>query len=388
VFVREELITHALAPHYRALTQIRTRKQLHASSLWPTIAAEVARVTSAVERADHERPREDAETVRLVAWNIQRGRSFDAVKAALTSDARLGHADVICLVEVDSGMGRSGNRNVARELAAALGMSYAFGVSYLVLEDDWGENPQATDNHAALAGTAILSRLPIVAVENVDLPELRDKFSSREKRLGKKRALVCKVQGKRPLTVAACHLDSNASPRGRAEQLAALLARAEHFAGAGPLVVGGDFNTTTYDLSSPLALARNLLHKLVVTGFAETVNQYMTPELLYEKPVFEVLRAHGLAVDELNDRAHGTLHFDINDEYAHAKSKRLVGTLLTRLLAYKLKPWNGRVPARLDWFAGRGVTPLASAVVDLTHGSHSPGAGASDHAAVVVDLRL
>jgi endonuclease/exonuclease/phosphatase family metal-dependent hydrolase len=380
VFIRDEPITHQLAQHYHALGRIRTRRELHASSLWQEIGGEVARVTAAVERACHAEPRAHAETVRLVAWNIQRGRHLDLVKEALVADPRFSRADVLCLVEVDKGMGRSGNRNVARELAEALGMSYAFGVNYLVLEDDWGENPEAQANHTALAGTAILSRLPILAVENVDLPELRDKFSSREKRLGKKRALICQLAAARPLTVAACHLDSNASPKGRARQLSALLARAESFAGIEPLVVGGDFNTTTYDLSSPLALARNLLHKLLVTGFSETVSQYMTPELLYERPVFDLLRAHHLEVDALNDRAHGTLHFDINDAYARKKSERLVGRLLTELLAYKLKPWNGRVPARLDWFAGRGVSPLASAVVDL--------AGASDHAAVVVDLRL
>ena len=105
----------------------------------------------------------------------------------------------------------------------------------------------------------------------------------------------------------------------------------------------------------------------------------MTPEKQYEKPVFEVLRAHRLAVDEFNDRAHGTLHFDINDEYAIQKTRKLVGGLLTRLLAYKLRPWNGRVPARLDWFAGRGLTPLATFTVENQ---------ASDHAAIVVDIAL
>ena len=373
-------ITHRLSPHYHALKQIRTRKALHASALWREIGAEVERVTCAIERGEHADKREQAETVRVVAWNIQRGRKLDAVANALASDARLAGADVICLVEVDSGMGRSGNKHVARELAERLGMSYAFGVSYLVLEDDYGENPDAQPNQAALAGTAILSRLPMLAVENVDLPELRDKFSSSEKRLGKKRALVATLAAKRPLTVAACHLDSNASPQGRARQLATLLERAERMSPDAPLVVGGDFNTTTYDLSGALPLAKNLLHKLLVTGFDETVRQYMTPELQYERPVFDVLRAHRLEVDPYNDRTQGTLHFDINDEYALQKSKKLVGTLLTRLLQYKLRPWNGRVPARLDWIAARDVTPVAAAVVDV--------AGASDHAAVVVDLRV
>lgn len=373
-------IEHGLQPHYEALRQIRTRKKLHASPLWRAIGAEVERITTAVERGEHESSRAGAAELRVVAWNIQRGKRLDRVKTALSSDPRLSNADVICLLEVDHGMGRSGNAHVARELAAALGMSYAFGPSYLVLEDDWGENPDAQPNQLALAGTAILSRLPISAVENVDLPELRDKFSSSEKRLGKKRALIATVEARIPLTIAACHLDSNASPRGRADQLETLLARAEAMANGGPIVVGGDFNTTTYDLAGALPLAKNLLHKLFVTGFDETVRQYLTPEKIYERPIFDVLRAHSLDVDGCNDRAAGTLHYDINDEYARQKSQKLVGGLLTRLLEYKLRPWNGRVPARLDWIAARAIEPRSPAVVDV--------AGASDHAAVVLDLRL
>jgi endonuclease/exonuclease/phosphatase family metal-dependent hydrolase len=368
------------------LRAISTRKALVRSELWQTIGAEVERVCSTVELRAHPGARPLGGSARVVAWNIQRGRRFDALLRALRDDPTLAAADVLLLAEVDCGMARSANRHVARELAAALGMSYAFGVSYLVLEDDWGESVDGVANELALAGTAVLSRAPIEAVENVDVPELRDKFSSSEKRLGKKRALVCRIAGVRPLTVAACHLDSNASPRGRAHQLESIVAAGEHLArdaggSDGALLVGGDLNTTTYDLASPLALARNLVHKLFVTGFDETVRQYMTPELRYESAVFDVLRAHGLAVDGFNDRHSGTLHFDINDEYALQKTRRLVGGALTRLLVRKLRPWNGRVPARLDWFAGRNVTPVAASTID-------PRPVVSDHAAIVVDLSL
>ncbi|MGZ3405805.1 MAG: hypothetical protein ACXVAN_05130, partial [Polyangia bacterium] len=74
-------------------------------------------------------------------------------------------------------------------------------------------------------------------------------------------------------------------------------------------------------------------------------------------------------------------HFDINDEYALQKTRRLVGGALTRLLVRKLAPWNGRVPARLDWFAGRGLSPVTAATID-------PRPLASDHAAIVVDVTL
>jgi endonuclease/exonuclease/phosphatase family metal-dependent hydrolase len=351
------------------------------SALWREIGAEAERVCCAVEVETHATAAPLGERMRVAAWNIQRGRRFEALVRALREEPLLASADVLLLVEVDSGMARSGNRHVARELARALGLSYAFGVSYLVLEDDWGENPDGSANQLALAGTAVLSRAPIEIVENIDVPELRDKFSSSEKRLGKKRALACRLAGARPLTVCACHLDSNASPTGRATQLEAIASAGERLADGGALLVGGDFNTTTYDLAGAWSLAKNLVHKLVVTGFAETINHYMTPERRYERPVFASLSAHGLAIDGFNDRAHGTLHFDINDEYARQKTRRLVGRPLTQLLERKLRPWNGRVPARLDWFAGRGVTPLGAYTVE-------PRPLASDHAAIVVDLQL
>ncbi|HZS37179.1 MAG TPA: endonuclease/exonuclease/phosphatase family protein [Polyangia bacterium] len=402
MFAREEPLTHALAPHYAALRAIRTRRQLERSPLYAELKPELERVLAGVERGDHaaviasETSHANAAStanaggaatanggrVRVAAWNIQRGRRFDALRGALANDPELASADVLLLSEVDCGMGRSGNRNVARALADALGMSYAFGVSYLVLEDDFGENPDGAPNTLALAGTAILSKLPIARVANADLPELRDKFSSSEKRLGKKRALVAELGGGEPLVVACGHLDSNASPRQRAQQLGALLACAESF-GRARMLVGGDFNTTTYDLSSPPALAWNILHKLWVNGFAGTIAHYLTPEKHYEKVVFEELSKHAFTVEGFNDRARGTLNYDLSDPFAIQKTRKAVGGLLTRLLQRLLRPWNGVVPARLDWFAGRGILPHAPRVVDPRGPDGRP---ISDHAAILVDV--
>src|SRR6185503_18876125 len=121
---------------------------------------------------------------------VQRGARFDSILGALREDPGLAAADFVLLSEIDCGLGRSANRNVARELAQALGMSYAFAPSYLTLGDDWGENRAGLANTTALAGTAILTRARIVRAENVDMPALRDKFSSSERRLGWKRALL------------------------------------------------------------------------------------------------------------------------------------------------------------------------------------------------------
>jgi endonuclease/exonuclease/phosphatase family metal-dependent hydrolase len=375
------LIEHDLARHYDALRAIPTRKRLHASPLWAEIGPELERVLDAVERDDHADTRRRT-ALRVVAWNIQRGVHFDALREALLHDPELRTADALLLSEVDLGLGRSANRNVARELANALGMSYAFGVSYLALEDDHLENPAGTPNTLALAGNAILSRVPIRRVENVLLPELRDKYSSSEKRLGRKRAMIAEVETDAgPIVLAQAHLDSTASSAQRAAQLATLIDRAEGF---GPRVlIGGDLNTTTYDHSSTFALLRNVMHKLFVTGFDATVANFLTPELRYEVPLFDLLRTRGYAIDGFNDLAQATYEYDLGDPYTLDLVRRSVGGLLARFAVWRLRRWNGVVASRLDWFAGRGITPVAAKVLRPRTADHRR---ISDHEPIVVDL--
>jgi hypothetical protein len=129
---------------------------------------------------------------------------------------------------------------------------------------------------------------------------------------------------------------------------------------------------------------RDLLHKLFVTGFNATVAGYMTPELGYDRPVFEVLARHGFTVDGYNDRSHGTYNYDVMSPYAVQKLHSKVGRLATRWLQRRLRAWNGVVPARLDWFAGRGLVPLGSAVVRLPEKDGRP---ISDHSPISVDVQ-
>ncbi len=391
-FARVDSVQHEIQAHYPALRAIRTRKALERSALWAEIGGEVRRVLEGVERGDWAPvpppaavPAPRGRVLRAVAWNIQRGARLDDLRRAVLAPPFAG-TDLLLLSEVDVGLGRSGNRNVARELAEALGMSYAFGVSYLALTDDFGDDAAGLENTLALSGAAILSRYPIGRVENIDLPEIRDKFHSSEKRLGKKRALLAEIAlPDGPLVVAACHLDSNASPAQRARQLGGVLDSVER-SGVARALVGGDFNTSTYDVSSTLALARDLLHKLLVTGFRATIDQYLTPEKRYERPVFDLLRARDFVVEGFNDRGTGTYFYDLTDPYILDRSQKLVGRALTRLLVRLLRPWNGCVPARLDWFAGRNVTPVAAAVERPR--AAADGRPLSDHSAVVVDVAV
>lgn len=379
-------ITHGLAPHYPALRRLRDRKALAASPLYPQIEPELRRILDGVELGVHRAPAPRGEgPLRVLAWNIQRGARLPEILDALSSDPTMARADVLLLSEVDCGMARSGNRHVARELAAALRMHYAFAVSYLVLGDDLLENPLGGENTLALAGQAILSRLPLTRVENVDLPELKDKFSSRsEKRLGKKRAILAEIETRaKSLALAGCHLDSNASFHQRAEQATALLKAAR---ARGPRVlVGGDLNSTTYDASKTGRLLRDIAHKFFVTGFDATVDGYMIPEQGYERPLFQAIAEQGFVIEGFNDRSRGTFVYDMNHPYTQAKLRSRVGRFLTWLLRRRLRRWNGLVQARLDWFAGLGVRPDSAAVVSPLGPDGLP---LSDHAAITVDLDL
>jgi endonuclease/exonuclease/phosphatase family metal-dependent hydrolase len=393
-WLRSHPLEHDLAPHYAALAAFPDRRALQASALWRRIGAEVDRVLSGVERGDLEtpapRPRPEGR-LRVAAWNIQRGRRFAELAAALRTDATLRAADVLLLLEVDCGLGRSGNRNVPRDLALALGMSYAFAPSYLTLEDDWGENPERTPNTTALAGAAILSRWPIRAACNLDLPELRDKFSSRERRLGKKRALLVEIAGPacRPWQLAACHLDSNASPADRARQLVTILDALDRAGGSGarssPALLGGDFNSSTHDLSSGWAIARDAVRALLVDGLDRTVARYMRPAASDERVLFEELTGRGFSIDGFNDLGVPTYHYDFADPYARQKLRRLGGPVLVWLARRLLRRWHGRLPAHLDWLAGRGVRSVEARVVTPRDESGVP---VSDHAAVTCDVEL
>ena len=372
-------LDHDLAPHFDELRTIRTRKQLERGALWQRIGPEVQRVLDGLDQRDAKGAKPLGATFRAVAWNIQRGTHLDRLVAAFRDEPELAGADVLMLSEVDDGMGRSGNRHVARELADALGMGYAFAVSYIALEDDYGENQAGLASTLALAGNAILSRAPFVRAINANVPAVRDKFSSSEKRLGRKRAVVASIASEAgPITFAQAHLDSNADTKQRSMQLAAILDEAEAL--GDPILLGGDLNTTTYQYSSKLRLARDLLHKLLVTGFAGTIDNYLTPERRYESPMFALLAERGFTVDGFNARGGGTIRYDLNEPYAIQKVEKAVGGWITRWLKRRLRPWNGVVAAHLDWFAGRGLRASSPQIVRLAKPAPS------DHDPIAVDI--
>ena len=70
-------------------------------------------------------------TLRVIAWNTERGRHWRDGARLIKESAALRDPDVILLGEMDLGMARSSNQHTTREMAAALRMNYAYGVEFL-----------------------------------------------------------------------------------------------------------------------------------------------------------------------------------------------------------------------------------------------------------------
>jgi endonuclease/exonuclease/phosphatase family metal-dependent hydrolase len=175
-----------------------------------------------------------------VAWNIERGLSIDPWLRVPS----LREADILLLSEVDDGMARTGNIEVAAALAEGLGMHYAYAAEYLELTRGAPAERRRTrgqTNRTGLHGNAILSRWPLHDVRRVSLPERFDWSRNYERRLGERNALVATIDlGSGPLTLVSTHLEAYTTPAARAEQMRALLAALPP---RGAAIIGGDFNT-------------------------------------------------------------------------------------------------------------------------------------------------
>jgi len=276
--------------------------------------------------------------LRVVEWNIERGLEYDAIRSAFTDPARFAklidsteyprgsaqrklilqqialmkQADVIVLNEVDWGMKRTDYRNVAADLASALGMNYAYGVEFVEVDPialglekfeelsqkDAAELAQEIrvdqKRYVGLHGTAILSRF---SLENVRLQPFEHQphdwykeelegvkpleegkrkagelvFQEkvrREVRRGGRMMLTAEIADARipggRMVVVATHLEDKTKPEGRRKQLEELLARIQSL--DVPVVVAGDMNTSTHD-STPTSVKRELKKRLGSKSF-------------------------------------------------------------------------------------------------------------------------
>ncbi len=274
--------------------------------------------------------------LRAICWNIERGIQFDPIRIALSEPEKfdqvlaerkdpkakpltpdqlkivkqqldiLQPADLLILNEVDYGVTRTDYRDVARDLAKALNMNYAYGVEFLELDPlNLGlEKVELEDKEAqadiqksfdadksrylGMHGTAVLSRYPIRKATLRPLPVCYDWYAGEKKaisklesgrRKGANLAFMERIareirRGGRTVlfvelavpesptgavTVVAPHLENKCKPGCRAKQAEQILEwiHGDH----NPVILGGDLNTTGAD-NAPVSVSKVLTDRV------------------------------------------------------------------------------------------------------------------------------
>ncbi|WP_371808537.1 endonuclease/exonuclease/phosphatase family protein [Ruegeria sp. HKCCA6948] len=268
----------------------------------------------------------------IVAWNVERCL-FPEASAQHLSPLK---PDVILLSEVDHGMARTAQRHTTAEFAAEMGMAYAFAVEFHEL-DLGGPTERAlcidSFNTKGWHGNAILSSVPFSRTAMVRLDEAGHWFAAEsgasdpeQPRVGGRMAILAELPTENgPLTVVSTHLESNADSCFRLRQFEILLDAIEDFSPTGPVVIGGDLNT----------------------------GNHVPPDFDWRgEQLFQAAEARGYS-------------WDFTAE-GHTTRPSLI------------TPHPDRV-MKLDWIAGRGVSPVEVGKVASLDATNRP---LSDHDAV------
>ncbi len=332
--------------------------------------------------------------LRVMQWNIEKGKRFDAILNRLQTDEVLKWADVILLNEADHGMNRSGNRNVARALAEYLGMHMVFGPAHLELTkgtDD--ELLLKGENRESLQGNAILSRHPVLEARVVPLPVSFEPYEFQEKRFGWRNCLWAKLQlKKRYLWVGSVHLELRNTPRCRAMQMRHLM---EHLPGGEEesYLLGGDLNTNSFGRGTTWRTLQSVF-RLLYNSPSRAKDQLLHPERGRE-PLFEVLARHGFIWQGLNSHQETARALIYSLEEAGS-----FPVILLEPLKKRLEPYGGYLCFKLDWFLGKNIQALTGGKMkDVLTGTESvepacvevenAGPGRlSDHLPIYADLDL
>jgi endonuclease/exonuclease/phosphatase family metal-dependent hydrolase len=389
-------IRDQIMPHFEELRQCRSTRELLANPSYRRLEPMIRFVLDTPQTGGFCRALPSARNrYRFVAWNLERGIELDGQLEALKSHPYLREADVLLLTETDLGMARSGNRDVAREIAQELGFDYAFVPSYLNLSKGSGLEYHAEgENDLGLHGNAIVSRYPLSNVRGVFLKNGIDKMAGREKRLGRQAAVVAEVEFPGlTVTAVSSHLDANSSQRHRAEQMRDILAGLgvsdQSGSGAGsdglPVVIGGDWNTSTYNSSRPIYAIPGFWLRVFMGVDNVINNHYLHPDRWFERDLFRTLERRGFDYQNCNLIGERTGGYDAACVKTRQGLSEWVPNWCFAFMRWALRNHGGRCPIKIDWFATRGVRVRDPVVLHEFRECEAP---LSDHDPIGVDVMI
>ena len=398
------ILDHDLNQHFGELLKFESTAAMEASELYKQIRSKVERIMNAVVVEQLSVPGAIAtgavkspvttvpgtDTIRALAWNLERGIRFEGIVDALKNNERLNTKDVLLLTELDYGMARSGNRFVAQEIARELGLNYAFAPVYIPLQKGSGvESEMAGENTLSIHGVAMFSPHPMKNVHAVPLPNGKDKMWGKEKRLGWLRSLVADIDhpagGIRAVTV---HLDAHCSRAHRHKQIKIILDHLDTLPPL-PVIIGGDWNTTTYNAQNATRAILGYWRRVMMGVKNVVTNHLPHPDRYFERRLFGELESRGFDYRSLNEIGVGTLHYDVESIEKNTNLRDWVPEWCMPFIFWAARRVGGSVSVRLDWFAGKGIA-VAPGSRPQTIGDliDADGFHLSDHDAIAVDFQI
>lgn len=291
-------------------------------------------------------------SARVVFWNAERLKYSEPSVSLLES----AQADILLLCEVDVGMARSGNRHTVADLAARLGTGYMFGVEFVELglgdsrERAWHAG---SSNSAGLHGAALLSRhqLRRPALARLETSGRWYDGQFGERRVGGRIALMAELMlGTTAVLFVCAHYESHSDAGDRRRQTIAMLDAIDAHAPGLPVLIAGDFNTSTFPL--------NVKHQAAEVAAALSVDPHRLVAPMPYEPMFEALRERGYEWESCN--------------------VALAPTQRTRPDGTPAPPFG-----KIDWLFTRG---LRSAEPEIIAAVDAQGIAISDHEALVVTV--
>jgi endonuclease/exonuclease/phosphatase family metal-dependent hydrolase len=185
----------------------------------------------------------------VAAWNLERCYAVEKSAELLKREG----AEIALLSEVDNGMARTKQRHTSRDVAAELGMAYAFGVEFLELELGADVELEFCDddfNRHGFHGNALLARTSLQAPVMIRLEAHGHWFTPETpaKRIGTRCAIAASVMtSEGPLYLVSVHLENRGDASYRETQVRGLIDSIDALAGEVPVIIGGDLNTGLAD---------------------------------------------------------------------------------------------------------------------------------------------
>jgi len=389
-------LDHELTPHFPALAGFHTTKTLTASSLYHQLRPEIERVLNHVTQenfADDEvhAPTVDPTTIRATAWNIERGKQLPGIIRTLKEHPVLRASDVLMLTELDYGMARTENADVAREIACKLKLNYAFAPCYLALNKGSGIEADVTgENTRGLHGNALFSPYPLRRTHAISLPNGKDKMAGKEKRLGQQRAVVADIEhpAAGEFRAVSLHLDAHSTQRHRWRQMRLVLDHLERLQPRLPVLIGGDWNTSTYNSRRAVYSILGYFRRVAMGVENVVKNHYLHPERWFERGLFRELERRGYNYRALNALGVGTLHYDVSDAAVNTNMGDWIPQWCFPFINWALKQHEGRCSLKLDWFAGKEIERAADTQPQVIGELRDADGVLSDHDAIVLDFSV